>query len=206
MQSLQGPKEDFEIEIIDGIKFTCRPRGYFDLAVAEASARRLLERLEDSTEICVEAGLLEVGTFVDLKSPAQREALFHIFTVQQFALRVIKAWEGIEGASEINEATVRAVMAVWPPGGSLPIGEVFFRKYMEHYRRLDEAKKGLATDASGISSPAPVATTAKDARKRGRHVRPAARGSTGVAALMSKILFFLPKNLLPGTSSGESRN
>ncbi len=168
MKSLEGPKEPFTIELVNGLSVTVRPRDWFSLSVATASAQRILDRLESSAADCIEAGWLPDMALVDLANPDHRAAVYHTLVVQELAVGAITEWSGValDGSPmSVTAANIRQVMKVWQPGSSQPLGDIFYRKYMEGHQELADAKKGLAVCAGGISTPTQAANTAKDARK-----------------------------------------
>lgn len=162
MKSLRDPQEPFDVEVLPGVVFTVTPRTALDLAVAQAAAQRRLDRLADGQDACVEAGVMP-GRAIDLADADTRAGLFHILTAEELAVRHVIAWTGVEGHDEATPDAVRAVMALWPDGAPLPVGELFFRKFMERHREMAAAKKESGTAASGTSEEGAVPNTAPDA-------------------------------------------
>lgn len=168
MRSLEGPREPFTMELVEGITLTVRPRDWFSLSVAQAAATRQMEQLKNSASICIDAGLLPDSVMVDLTDADHTSALYHTLVVQEVAVGAITDWTGVllDGAPMVvTPENVRRAMSVWPPGMHQPLGELFFQKYMAKHAEIAAAKKDSATCAGGISTPTPVASTATDARK-----------------------------------------
>ena len=160
MISLQLPSEPFEINILPGISFTVRPLTTFDMSVAQAAARQAIERMEQSIDDAVFAGLTPRD--IDLKDPAARDGLFQQLLIGELGERHITAWTGIQGddGEPVAADTPGARRAV---AAQFPIGGIFHARLTQRHWEMLAAKKDCGTDASGTSSPAAVPDTAADA-------------------------------------------
>lgn len=146
--------QPFEIQIKNGIVLTVRPMSEFDLAVAHASARAVVDRLEESVSDVYEAGLLPDRN-IDVGNTIQREALYHSCVVGELAERCITGWTGVldQDGNDIDVSLPDARrMAV----RLYPVGTTFYNVLTSRFLEIDAVKKDCAVGQSGISSPAAV--------------------------------------------------
>lgn len=160
MFSLNVPEEPYEMSILPGVSFTVKPLTSFDMAVAQAEARQIIERLESAAATVFEAGMSPKRN-VDLSDAAAREALFHSLMLGALAERHIIGWDGVTDkngqpiAVEVKDARKMIVRL-------FPIGQIFYAKLTSHYLEMFAAKKEFATAQNGISSPVADDLTATD--------------------------------------------
>lgn len=160
---------EIEIEIRSGVVVVCRPITTLDMAIAQATARRLVDQMQESAEVCIRSGLVPQdamtmpdGTVIDLSEPDQRAGFLHQQTIDALALRqIVRFKEGVcneDGTlAEKNEETVRLLMSDWPNG------ERFYHGLTGKQMELLAAKKGYGVAQTGTSAQVPAPNIATDA-------------------------------------------
>ncbi len=164
LSTLAPPKEPFEIVLVPGITVKVNPPTSLSKTIAEAAANRIVDGIEDSLEICVEAGFAE-PSLVDFSDEDFRKGLYQQVLIRELAVGHIISWSGIiddktEEPVEVSPDKVRAIMDI------PPLGETFFSKLMAHQIKVFAAKKDSGVTAPGTSKKAVAPNTAKDAENK----------------------------------------
>lgn len=156
----------FDITILPGIVVKVKAIKPIDYMLASECARRKLDQLEPSVEICAAAGLTDPSNLTEVQSREIREAYFTQFKAEELGKRLILEFvSGIvddetEGKVEVNESTIETFLR-------LPlVAQAFVASLTARQMEMLQAKKESATDAPGISKPAAVANTATDAETK----------------------------------------
>ncbi len=158
MRHLTPATEPFDIELAPGIVFTVRPLNTLDFSIAQAAAQRILDCLEDSADICLEAGLLPDRT-IDLSRPEVRDGLYRRFLIDELGIRQIVTFKnGDETMEKPSPEIIKAALSIFT------FGEIFFRKITDPQRAIADAKKEYGTAPRGTIETAAVPNIATDAK------------------------------------------
>lgn len=175
MISLKQPSETFGIELPYGVTVTVNPLTTTAMAAAQAGARRRVEAVEGQVRDRKESGLPLDG-LPDLSNEEERDGFLQCQVVYELATRQIIAWSGIEDDPPVSRDNIIAVMDLYP------VGEQFLQKLTLQQMLLNAAKNASGLSASGISSQVEGPGTARDAGKKGRPARKAARDAVAAKA------------------------
>ena len=168
MISLKQPNEPFDIELPYAITVTVTPLTTTAMAAAQAGARRRVEAVEAQVRDRKESGLPLDG-LPDLSIEEERDGFLQCQVVYELATRQITAWMGIEDDPPVTRDNVIAVMDLYP------VGEQFLQKLTLQQMLLNAAKNASGLSASGTLSQAEGPDTARDAGKKERPARKAAK-------------------------------
>ena len=168
MISLKQPSDPFDIELPYGISVTVTHLTTTAMAAAQAGARRRVEAVEVQVRDRKESGLPLDG-LPDLSIEENRDGFLQCQVVYELATRQITAWIGIEDDPPVTRDNIIAVMDLYP------VGEQFLQKLTLQQMLLNAAKNASGLSASGTSSQAEGPDTAKDAGKKARPARKAAK-------------------------------
>lgn len=175
MISLKQPSQPFDIELPYGITVTVIPLTTTAMAAAQAGARRRVEAVEAQVRDRKDSGLSLDG-LPDLSVEEERDGFLQCQVVYELATRQITAWMGIEDDPPVTRDNIIAVMDLYP------VGEQFLQKLTLQQMLLNAAKNASGLSASGTSSQVEGPDTAKDARKKARPARKAARNAVAAKA------------------------
>ena len=168
MISLKQPSEPFDIELPYGITVTVTPLTTTAMAAAQAGARRRVEAVEFQVRDRKDSGLPLDG-LPDLSIEEERDGFLQCQVVYELATRQITAWIGIEDNPPVTRDNIIAVMDLYP------VGEQFLQKLTLQQMLLNAAKNASGLSASGTSSQVEGPDIAKDAGKKARPARKAAK-------------------------------